>query len=142
MASFNQVTIVGNLCRDPELRNLNSGTAVCGFSVAVNETWKDKATGQKKESVTYVDCTAWGRTAEVLAEYAAKGSCVLVSGRLKQESWDDKQTGQKRTKLAVTADSIQLMGSKPNRDTQASETQESAHAPVHADFGGDSEIPF
>ena len=112
MASFNKVILVGNLTRDPEVRYTTGGTAVCDISLAVNAQWTDKRTNERKEEVSFIDVTLWGRTAEIAGEYLAKGRPVLVEGRLQQDRWDDKETGQKRSKLKVVADSMQLLGSR------------------------------
>jgi single-strand DNA-binding protein len=112
MASFNKVIIVGNLTRDPEVRFIPSGSAVCDISLAVNSQWTDKRSNERKEEVTFVEVTLWGRTAEIAGEYLAKGRPVLIEGRLHQDSWEDKETGQKRSKLKVVAESMQLLGSR------------------------------
>ncbi len=113
MVAFNKVIVAGNLSRDVELRHLNNGTAVADVSLAINSQWKDKD-GQKHEDVTFIDCTVWGKTAELAAEYLKKGSAVLFEGSLKQESWEDKQTGQKRSKIKVNVESMQFLGEKPS----------------------------
>lgn len=110
-ANFNKVILVGNLTRDPQVRYIGSGTAVCEIGLAVNRVWFDKASNSKKEETTFVDVTLWGRDAEVAGEYLAKGKSVLIEGRLKLDTWDDKATGAKRSKLAVVAESMQMMGS-------------------------------
>ena len=112
MASFNKVILVGNLTRDPEVRYTPSGTAVCDITLAVNAQWTDKRTNERKEEVSFIDVTLWGRTAEIAGEYLAKGRPVLIEGRLQQDKWDDKETGQKRSKLKVVADGMQLLGSR------------------------------
>ncbi len=112
MASFNKVILVGNLTRDPEVRYIPSGTAVCDISLAVNSQWTDRKTNERKEEVTFVEVTLWGRTAEIAGEYLAKGRPVLIEGRLSLDSWEDKETGQKRSKLKVVADGLQLLGSR------------------------------
>src|SRR5213592_732390 len=100
MASFNKVIIAGNLTRDPEMRYTPKGTAVAGFGLAINRKWKTE-TGEMKEEVTFVDVDAFGRQAEVIAQYMKKGRPLLVEGRLRYETWDDKQTNQKRNNLGV-----------------------------------------
>ncbi|MBL8809399.1 MAG: single-stranded DNA-binding protein [Planctomycetaceae bacterium] len=112
MASFNKVILVGNLTRDPEVRYTPSGTAVCDISLAVNSNWTDRKTNERKEEVTFIDVTLWGRTAEIAGEYLTKGRPVLIEGRLQQDRWDDKETGQKRSKLKVVADAMQLLGGR------------------------------
>ena len=109
MSDLNHLTITGNLTRDPELRYTPKGTAVCQFSVAVNRTWKNEA-GEQQEDVSFVECSAFGRTAENIAKFFKKGVKILLEGRLKQETWDDKQTGQKRSKLGVIVDTFYFMG--------------------------------
>ncbi len=145
MASFNQVTLVGNLTRDPELRYTPAGTAVCDVSLAVNEKWKDKQ-GQLKEEVSFIDCVCWGRTAEVAAEYLKKGRSCLVSGRLKQDRWDDKETGKKRSKIQVVVNVIQFLGSK-GESGKGGPPAESGQEPAEAamESGGqpmDENTPF
>jgi len=112
MASFNKVIIVGNLTRDPEVRFIPSGTAVCDITLAVNSQWTDRKSNERKEEVTFVEVTLWGRTAEIAGEYLGKGRPVLIEGRLHQDSWEDKETGQKRSKMKVIAESMQLLGSR------------------------------
>ena len=80
--------------------------------LAVNHSWFDKQANQKKEEVTFVDVTLWGRTAEIAGEYLAKGRQVLIEGRLKLDQWDDKQTGQKRSKLCVVGENMTMLGSR------------------------------
>jgi single-strand DNA-binding protein len=109
MASFNKVVLMGNLTRDPELRHTPSGTAVSEIGLAVNRTWFDKQTNSKKEDVTFVDVTLWGRQAEVAAEYLSKGRGVLIEGRLQLDQWDDKETGQKRSKLRVVGENMTML---------------------------------
>lgn len=112
MASFNKVILVGNLTRDPQVRYTPSGMAVADVGLAVNHSWFDKQSNQKKEEVTFVDVTLWGRTAEIAGEYLAKGRQVLIEGRLKLDQWDDKQTGQKRSKLTVVGENMTMLGSR------------------------------
>ena len=112
MASFNKVILVGNLTRDPQVRYTPAGMAVADVGLAVNRTWFDKQANQKKEEVTFVDVTLWGRTAEIAGEYLAKGRQVLIEGRLKLDQWDDKQTGQKRSRLTVVGEEMTMLGSR------------------------------
>lgn len=111
MASFNQVILVGNLTRDPELRVTPKGTAICQFGICVNREFKDEG-GQKRQEATFVDCEAWGKTGEIIAKYQTKGSLCLVNGRLKLEQWEDKQTHAKRSKLKVVVENVQFLGGK------------------------------
>jgi len=80
--------------------------------LAVNHTWFDKQTQQKKEEVTFVDVTLWGRQAEIAGEYLAKGRSVLIEGRLRLDTWDDKESGQKRSKLKVVCENMTMVGGR------------------------------
>jgi single-strand DNA-binding protein len=111
MASFNKVILAGNMTRDPELRYLPKGTAVAQFGLAVNRTWKTES-GESKEEVSFIDIEAFGRQAEVIAQYMRKGRPLLVEGRLKMDSWEDKTTHQKKSKLKVVLESFSFIDSK------------------------------
>jgi single-strand DNA-binding protein len=111
MANLNRVLLIGNLTRDPEVRYTPKGTAVADIGIAVNRVYSGED-GEKKEEVTFVDVTLWGRQAEVAQEYLKKGRQVFVEGRLQLDTWDDKQTGQKRSRLRVVADNMQMLGSR------------------------------
>jgi len=139
MASYNRVIICGNLTRDVQVRYTPGGAAVADMGLAVNRTWFDKQSNSKKEEVTFVDVTLWGRDAENAGEYLRKGSGVLIEGRLALESWDDKQTGQKRSKLKIVCEQMQFLSSKPSGEQRQSEPQSE---PVGASTGGDEETPF
>lgn len=109
MASFNKVILAGNLTRDPELRYTPKGTAIAKIGLAVNRKWKTE-TGETKEEVTFVDVDAFGRQAEVLAQYLRKGRSVLVEGRLKLDQWEDKNTQKKMSRLGVVLESFSFLG--------------------------------
>ncbi len=109
MASYNRVILIGNLTRDPELRYIPSGTAVCEIGLAVNDRRKGP-NGDWIEETTFVDITLWGRTAEVCSEYCTKGSPLFVEGRLKYDAWEKE--GKKFSKLRVVGDKIQFIGAK------------------------------
>ena len=111
MASLNKVLLMGNLTRDPELRYIQSGTAVLDMGLAVNRRVKQRD-GSWAEEATFITVTVWGKTAENCAEYLSKGRPVFVEGRLQMDQWDDKKTGEKRSKLKVTAESVQFLGSR------------------------------
>ena len=112
--SFNKITIVGYLGRDPELRYTPQGTAVCNFSIATTEKRKN-ARGEKEEHTIWFRVTAWGRQAELAAEYLAKGRQVYVEGRLRLEQYTDRD-GNPRTSAEVNASDIQFLGQRA--DTQ------------------------
>ena len=105
MANGNNVTLVGNATRDPELRFTSSGQAVASFGLAVNRRWQNRQTQEWEEAVSFFDVTCWQQMAENVAESITKGSRVVVTGRLDQRSWET-QDGEKRSKIEVVADEI------------------------------------
>jgi single-strand DNA-binding protein len=109
MANFNRVILMGNLTRDPELKYLPSGTAVCEFSLAVNRRFKDRE-GNQRDETCFVDLSAFGRQGETIKQYMSKGRALLVEGRLKQDTWT-AQDGSKRSKLYVIVDNFTFVGS-------------------------------
>src|SRR5678810_245055 len=111
MASFNKVILMGNLTRDPQLKYLPSQTAVVEFGLACNRRYKTQS-GEQKEEVTFVDCTAFGRTGEVINQYFTKGKPIFIEGRLKYDSWEDKQGGGKRSKITVVIENFQFVGGR------------------------------
>ena len=112
MASFNKVFLMGNLTRDPQLRYLpNSQTAVVEFGIACNRRYKTSS-GEDREEVLFMDCTAWGRQAEVINQYCTKGKPIFVEGHLKLDTWEDKSGGGKRSKVTVTVDNFQFLGGR------------------------------
>ncbi len=111
MPNLNKVMLMGNLTRDPEVKFTQKGTAIASFGIAVNRTYKPEG-GEKREEVTFVDLTAFGRTAEVIGEYFTKGKPIFIEGRLQLDQWDDKTTGKKMTKLKVVVDSFEFLGGK------------------------------
>jgi single-strand DNA-binding protein len=110
-SSLNRIFLIGNLTRDPESKQLPSGTSVTELGLAVNESYTDKS-GQKKDEVVYVDVSVFGQASAFISQYGSKGKSVFIEGKLRLETWDDKQTGQKRSKLKVVAVSVQLFGSR------------------------------
>lgn len=117
MASVNKVIIVGNLGRDPETRYLPSGEAVTTISVATKDTWKDKSTGEKKESTEWRRNSFFGRLAEIAGEYLKKGAQVYVEGSLHTRKWQDKE-GKDRHTTEIRADSMQMLGSREGEGVQ------------------------
>lgn len=105
--SFNQVILMGNLTRDPELRQTPSGQNVCSFSLALNRSYKG-ADGNWQEATDYIDIVAWGPLGERVAQYLSKGRPCLVNGRLQSSSWE--KDGQKRTKIEVNAQDVTFLG--------------------------------
>lgn len=107
--SLNQVTLMGNLTRDPELRQTPTGQNVTSFSLALNRSYKD-ASGEWKEVTDYIDIVCWGPLAERVAQYMSKGRRCLVQGRLQSRSWE--QEGQKRSKVEVLANDVTFLDSR------------------------------
>src|SRR3989344_3894858 len=104
--NLNKVFVLGNLTRDPELRQTSSGQAVCSFSIATNRFYTD-STGQKQKQAEFHNIVAWGRQAEIVNQYLKKGSSVLVEGRLQTRSWQDQQGG-KHSRTEIIAERVQL----------------------------------
>lgn len=128
MPNLNKVMLMGNLTRDPEKKHTPKGTAVCAFALAINRNYTTDS-GEKREEVTFVECEAFARLAEIISEYCKKGHPLMVEGRLKLEQWDDKETGKKRSRMKVIAEQAQLLRS--NREVNPS-TAEQADAAAAA----------
>ena len=144
MANLNKVLLLGNVTRDPEVRYTPKGSAVCDLGIAVNRTYTTDS-GEKREEVTFVDVTLWGRTAEVASEYLKKGRPVFIEGRLQMDTWDDKQTGQKRTRLRVVAENMQLLGGRsPGGAESPGESRQTSAPPKKSvpSEPDEDEIPF
>lgn len=107
--SFNQVILMGNLTRDPEVRQTPNGQSVCSFSLALNRSYKG-SDGNWQEATDYIDIVAWGPLGERVAQYVTKGRPVLVNGRLQSRSWE--QEGQKRSKVEVVAQDVTFLGGR------------------------------
>ena len=118
--SFNKTILMGNLTRDPEIRSLPSGATVTNFGLAVSETWTDKASGEKREEVCFVDVDAWGRQGEVVLEYFSKGRPILIEGKLKFRTWE-ADDGSKRSKHSVTMDRFSFVGSRNDSNGASSD---------------------
>ena len=125
--SINRVAISGNLTRDPEVRQTQSGTCVMTFGVAVNDRRKNQQTGEWEDCPNFIDCTMWGNRASSLAGYLEKGAKVAIEGRLRWRQWESD--GQKRSKVEVVADELEFMS---RRDGARREP-----APLH-----DDDVPF
>jgi len=111
MASVNRVILVGNLTRDPQLKYLPSQTPVAEFGMAMNRRFKT-ANGEDREETCFVDCSAFGRPAEIINQYCQKGKLIYIEGRLKFDQWEDKQGGGKRSKLSVVVENFQFLGGR------------------------------
>jgi single-strand DNA-binding protein len=106
----NKVILIGNLGKDPEVRYTSGGQAVANLRIATSRSWTDKQSGQKKEETEWHDVEVWGKQAEQVGEYLAKGRQVYVEGRLKTDKWQDKTSGQERSRVKIVADSVRFLG--------------------------------
>ncbi|WP_353630667.1 single-stranded DNA-binding protein [Achromobacter xylosoxidans] len=112
MASVNKVILVGNLGRDPEVRYSPDGGAICNMSIATTSTWKDKASGERREETEWHRVVMYNRLAEIAGEYLKKGRSVYIEGRLKTRKWQDKDTGADRYSTEIVADQMQMLGGR------------------------------
>ncbi|WP_027469214.1 single-stranded DNA-binding protein [Deefgea rivuli] len=112
MASLNKVLLIGNLGKDPETRFMPNGNAVCNFSIATTESWKDKQSGAKQEKTEWHNISMYGRLAEIAGQYLKKGSSVYIEGRLQTRKWQDKQTGADRYTTEIIADEMKMLGGR------------------------------
>lgn len=152
MAGYNRVILMGNLTQNPELRYTPQGTAVSDVRLAVTTT-RGRADSRKEETL-FIDCTAWGRSAEVICEYLQKGRALLVEGRLVQDTWDDRETGKKRSKIKMTIDNFQFVGGRDGGDgggggggSHGASRPQSSRPPrqnesFDDEFDGGDDIPF
>jgi len=142
MASVNKVIVIGNLGRDPEVRYMANGDAACNFSVATTESWKDKATGEKKEETEWHRVSVFGKLAEICGQYLKKGSQVYVEGSLKTRKWTDKE-GQEKYTTEIRCSQMTMLGSAGGQRQQSNDVQQPAKdkpKPSFDDLGDD--IPF
>jgi single-strand DNA-binding protein len=145
MASFNKVILMGNLTRDPESRQAQSGTMVVKAGLAVNDRRPD-GNGGWTDQAHFFDITLFGARGESFARFHKKGSSVLIEGRLQYSSWEDKETGQKRNKVDVLVDQWSFVGG--SREGSNSESRQGGEAapefPAPESFGGSSsaDVPF
>lgn len=139
--SYNHVTLMGNLTRDPELRSTPNGQSVCNFTLALNRSYKDQD-GEWQNTADFVDVVAWGPMGENVSKYVAKGRPVLVSGSLQSRSWE--QDGQKRSKVEVVAKDVVFLSN--NSDSQSNISTTKPTDTVINDIGDEpinlDDIPF
>lgn len=139
MAGYNRSILMGNLTAKPELRYTPQGTAVSDLRMAVSlKRAKDK------EETAFMDVVVWGKTAENCAQYLGKGSGLLVEGRITMDEWEDRETGKKRSKLKVTAETVQFVGRRPKRngESQGSAQRDDRSDEDFDDFGDGGNVPF
>lgn len=137
--NLNKVFFAGNLCRDPQTAMLPSNKPVCEFNVASNRKWRTES-GEMKEDVCFVDCKAFGKTAELIGQHFSKGKPIFIEGRLKYEQWETKDN-QKRSKLVIFVDNFQFVGSRGEHkdDSNQKSLDDAAVAAVNKD---DGDYPF
>lgn len=140
MPSVNKVILLGHLGGDPELRYLPDGSPVASFSIATNETWKDK-NGEKQERTEWHRCQAWGRLAEIAGEYLKKGAPVYLEGKIRTRKWQDK-SGQDRYTTEIVVERLQMLGGKRDEteSVEGEKPQETKSQSAFDDFEDD--IPF
>ena len=149
--SVNKVILVGRLGRDPETRYTSSGQAVCNFSMATDESFKDRS-GERQKRTEWHKIVVWGKQAEIAQQYLKKGSLIFLEGRIQSRQWDDKE-GQKRTSFEIVANRFQMLGARSDAaaagasapagashdaDAQAPAAEEASHGPEISD----EDIPF
>jgi len=144
MPNYNKVFFIGHVTRDPEVKYIASGTAVCEVGLAVNEKYKDK------ETTLFIDVVFWGKRAETAGQYIRKGAPLFVEGKLKQDSWE--KDGQKHTKFRVNCDNFQLLGGKKQSTPSEREPAQKYYDPPSQDNtpqgveyeppSQDSDVPF
>jgi single-strand DNA-binding protein len=137
MASVNRVILVGNLTRDPEIRFMPNGEAVCNFSIATSDTWKDKA-GAKQERTEYHNIVMYRKLAEIAGEYLKKGSSAYIEGRLQTRKWQTKE-GQDRYTTEIISDQMQMLGKRPDGESVNTQRQDALPNNQDDDFG---DAPF
>lgn len=152
MASLNQCNFIGNLGRDVELKYLPSGDAVCSVSIAVSNKWKDKNTGEQKESTEWIPLEFFGKLAEIAGQYLKKGSSIHVTGRFSTRKYTDKD-GVEKYATSIKVDQMQMLGGK-QEGQGAAPAQQQQRQPAQAPAGRpapkpapnfsdmDSDIPF
>lgn len=145
--SYARTFILGNLCRDPEVRVTPKGTAICTFSVAVSKKFKDDSGGEREET-SFFDIEAWGKTGENISRFFTKGKPIFIDCRPKQDSWEDKQTQQKRSKIKFVVNEWQFAGGDKG-ESQGQQSRPSTPNPQHAkpaqhsgNEGLDEDVPF
>lgn len=141
--SVNKVILVGNVGKDPEVNYTPSGVALAKFSVATNESFKDKS-GQWQDRTEWHNILAWQRLAEIVGEYVQKGTKLYIEGKLQTSNWEDRNSGEKKYRTEIVARDIVLLGSRETggNEERNSAAQEREHVPAAAGEPHDDDIPF
>jgi single-strand DNA-binding protein len=132
MASVNKVILVGNLGRDPEVRYSPDGAAICNVSIATTSTWKDKASGERRDETEWHRVVFYNRLAEIAGEYLRKGRSVYVEGRLKTRKWQDKESGAASYSTEIVAYQMQMLGGREGGGDAAGDASGFSQAPAPA----------
>ncbi|GJM18683.1 MAG: single-stranded DNA-binding protein [Phycisphaeraceae bacterium] len=145
---FNRVTLIGRLTRDPEVRHTSGNTAIANFGLAVGRKYKLQS-GEQREETMFIDCEAWGKTGELIAQYVSKGRPLFIEGRLKLDQWEDKNGGGKRSKHVMVVENFQFIDSGGGGGEGGGGARRTAGAGASAGRGGGSDpvvdhddIPF
>lgn len=112
MKGYNKTILLGNLTRDPELRTTQSGQGVANFTLAVSRPYKDSQ-GEQQEQTSFINCVAWGKVGEIIAQYSSKGSPLLITGRIDQRTYE--KDGERRTSFEVVVEDFNFIGSKQDK---------------------------
>ncbi len=146
--TVNRVILIGRLGKDPEIRSTPGGTSVAKFSIATDERWTDKSSGEKQERTEWHNIVAWAKLGEICGQYLRKGKLVYIEGSIRTETWDDKESGQKKYKTTIVASDMKMLDKKGDDDdggggsyagARKSSGQSSDAAPKMDD---DEEVPF
>ncbi len=138
---INKVIAIGYLGGDPETRYVPSGAAVTTFSIAVNESWKDKQTGETKERTEWINCEVWGKLAEICAEYLTKGSQCYIEGALRTDKWQDKNDNTRYT-TKVRVDNVQFLSRSDGGSRPPVDRTQPPEKPAQGEQEFDDDIPF
>ena len=145
MASVNKIILVGNLGADPETRFMPNGDAVANIRLATTESWKDKASGEKKEITEWHRVVLYRKLGEIAGQYLKKGSAVYIEGRIRTRKWQDKE-GQERYTTEIEANEMQMLGGKQSGESAPSQPKQEQRNAQGAQGGGmadmDDDIPF
>ncbi|MFT4879133.1 MAG: single-strand DNA-binding protein [Flavobacteriales bacterium] len=141
MAGINKVILLGNLGRDPEIKHLPSGVAVCSFSIATSESYTDKQSGEKRTNTEWHNIVLWRKLAETAEKYLRKGSQVYIEGKIRTRSWDD-EGGQKRYATEVVGDVMQLLGKPDGNQSQPSNAAAQSQPSGDDNVGDADDLPF
>lgn len=139
MSDLNLCQFIGRLGKDPEAKYMANGKAVCNFSIAVGESWKDKNSGEKKEKTEWVNIVVYDKLAEIVSEYCKKGSQIYAAGKMQTRKWQDKE-GNDRYSTEVVMTQMQMLGGKQKGETKDEPKPTAKSEPAQPEF--DDDIPF